>query len=55
MRRGFGVRPGEQIVDVTGAMAVDDACEHADEIGLRIDAAELASLEERGDYSSGCP
>ena len=31
-------------------MAVDDACEHVGEIGLRIDAVQLAGLDQRGDH-----
>jgi hypothetical protein len=43
------VGPGREIVDLAIEMAVDDLGERAGEIGLRIDAAELAGLDERGD------
>jgi hypothetical protein len=34
-----------------GEMAVDDAREYVGEISLRVDAAELARLDQRGDDS----
>src|SRR5271167_3700436 len=36
-------------------MAVDDAGEHVGEIGLRIDAAQLAGLDQRGDHRPVLP
>ena len=45
----FDVGPWQQIVDLAVEMAVDDLGEHVGEIGVRIDAVELAGLDQRGD------
>jgi hypothetical protein len=46
---GLSVGPGQEIVDLAVAVAIDDLGERVGEIGLRIDVAELAALDERGD------
>ena len=43
----FGIR--EEMVDIVVEMAVDDLGEHVGEINERIDTAELAAFDERGD------
>jgi hypothetical protein len=45
----LGVVPGEKFIDAGLRMAVDDPGEDVGEVGLGIDAVELASLDERGD------
>jgi len=49
-RRGLGVGPGHEIVDLAGEMAVDDLCERVGEISVGIDVVELAALDQRGDH-----
>ena len=43
------VGPGHEVVEFAGEMAVDDLREDVGHIGLRIDAVDLAGLDERGD------
>ena len=43
------VGPGQQLVDVAVGMAVDDPGEDVGEVGERIDAVQLAGLDQRGD------
>ena len=45
---GGGVGPGQQLVELF-EMAVDDLGEDVGEVGVRIDAVELAGLDQRGD------
>ena len=49
LRSGWGVGPGQKFVDAGLRMAVDDPGEDVGEVGLRVDAVELAGLDERGD------
>jgi hypothetical protein len=44
-----GIGPRQQVVDLTIEMAVDDPGDDVGEIGLRLDSAELAGFDERGD------
>ena len=43
------VGPGQELVDLAVGMAVDDPGEHVGEIAERLDAVELAGLDQRGD------
>ena len=45
------VGPGQKLVDLAVGVAVDDPCEHVSEIAERLDAVELAGLDERGNDS----
>ena len=49
LRAGAAIGPGQQLVDPAVGMAVDDLGDDVGEIGLRIDAAEFAGLDQRGD------
>jgi hypothetical protein len=48
-RLGGCVGPGEQIVDGAVEVAVDDPGDDVGEINVRVDAAEFAVLDQRGD------
>ena len=48
-RRGSGIGPWQQIVDLAVGMAVDDLGDDVGEVGVRFDAEELAGLDQRGD------
>lgn len=41
--------PRQEFVDPALFVAVDDGCERAGHVGLRIDSVEFAGLNERGD------
>ena len=43
------IGPGQEFVDLAVGMAVDDPGDDVGEIGVRIDAAELAGLDQRRD------
>ncbi len=48
----FGIRdvgPGQELVDAAIGMAVDDPGEDVGEVTERLDAVELAGLDQRGD------
>src|SRR5665213_2050046 len=44
-----GIGPWQEIVDLAVGMVVDDPGDDVGEVGLGLDAAELAGLDERGD------
>jgi len=48
-RRGFGVGPGQKLVDLAVEVAVDDPCKRGGEIGMGIDAGKLAVRLSRPD------
>ena len=41
--------PGHELVETRGGPEIDELCEHVGEVGLRIDAVQLASFDERSD------
>ena len=48
-RGAGGVSPRQEVVNLTAGMAVDDPGGDVGEIGVRLDPAELACFDERGD------
>ena len=44
-----GIGPGQELVDAAVGVAVDDAGDDVGEVGVRLDADELAGLDQRGD------
>src|ERR1700722_4831638 len=48
-RRGNGIGPWQQIVDLAVRVTVDDLCDDVGEVGVRFDAHEFAGLDQRGD------
>lgn len=48
---GSGIGPWQEVVDLAVGVIVDDLCDDVGQIGLRFDAAELASLNQRGYYA----
>ncbi|AIT79064.1 hypothetical protein JI59_04145 [Novosphingobium pentaromativorans US6-1] len=48
---GIGIVPvaGQQIVERVAIAAQDDASEHIGKVGVRVDATQLARLDQRGD------
>lgn len=51
-RRGAGIGPWQQLVDLTVGVPVDDPCDDIGKVAVRLDADELAGLDKRGD---DCP
>jgi RimJ/RimL family protein N-acetyltransferase len=43
---GFGVDPGQEIIDLAAEMAVDDLGEHVGEVAVWVDAAQFAGFVE---------
>jgi hypothetical protein len=39
---GLGISPRQEVVDLAGAVSVDDPCERVAEIGVGIDVVKLA-------------
>jgi hypothetical protein len=46
---GFGPTPGEQFLEAVDRVPSDEAGEDVGEIGLRIDGARFASLDQRSE------
>jgi hypothetical protein len=44
-----GPGPGHEFVETRGGPQIDELGEHVGEVGLRIDAVQLAGFDERGD------
>jgi hypothetical protein len=54
LERGYGrVSPRQEVVDAAVRIAVDDFGDDVRQIVMRIDTAEFAGFDERGDGSEG--
>ncbi len=47
---GGGIGPRQQVIDTAVRTIVDSPGDHGSEIGVRLDAGELAGLGQRGDH-----
>jgi hypothetical protein len=47
--RGCGIGPRQEVVDLAVKVSVDELGDDLCEVGLRLDADELAGLDQRGD------
>jgi hypothetical protein len=48
-RRGNGISPWQQIVDLVVRVTVDDLCDDVGKVGVRVDAHEFAGHDQPGD------
>jgi hypothetical protein len=47
---GGGISPGQELVEAAVGVAVDNAGDDVGQVGVRLDANQLAGLDERGDH-----
>jgi hypothetical protein len=45
---GLGIGPRQEVVDLAGAVSLDDPCKRVGEIGVGIDVVKLAGIDHRG-------